>query len=525
MPKSQLQQAQEAINNQIRDFYLELDDQGNFLHPPSIDDELDEFIRVAYGIKVPRKVITPGHKAPFHFIADLFFERVKNALGFASRAAGKTFSVALLNHLDMIFKPKCEIASAGAVLTQADKCYRYFREFNQQLWFRDLSERYRAVTGTSFYDERLSLKSYTQYGNGAYLEIITGSEKGLRSPHPHKARIDEIDLIEWDVLQTGLSMAHSGPNIRGQNVFTSTRQLAQGSMQALLDAAAEKGIEVYEWNIWEILEKCPRRCMNDPEFGDCSVHQFCQGRAHHCEGFFKIDDFIDKVRLIDRDKFETEWLNKKPSRHRLVYHMFETSRHIMTPERLFQKYRVRYPDPAWYRIGGVDFGAAPGHPFVYLQLVQLPDGAWLIYFEYIAEQRLIRDHAKMIKSSPMWRPNMLIFADWDAQDRLELKSAGVPTKRAIKGPSSVNMGIDYISELLNGYPPKFDPRLYVWHECSGTAREWGIYSWPVGADGKPDRRGNPEKRYDHTSDATRMALFSLKRRPTGLYRGRNISGI
>lgn len=434
-------------------------------------------------------------------------------------------SVAILNFLDMLFKPHCEIASAGAVLPQADKCYRYFRDFQHFDWFKDLSWRYDQIIGQPLYDEKKALKWVTEYGNGSRLEIITGSEKGLRSPHPNKARIDEIDLIEWEVLQTGLSMAKSSPGIRGQNVFTSTRQLSNGAMQRLLDTADEKGIAIYKWDVWETVETCSRRCKNDPQHGDCPIFVFCKGKAHHCGGFFAIDDFVDKVRLLDEDKFDTEWLNRRPSRHRLVYYQFDQARHIMTPERLFKLYRHHYPPTSWYRIGGVDFGAAPGHPFVYLQLVQLPDGAWLVAHEYVAEQKLIRDHARAIKASPGWAPSQWIFADWDAQDRLELKAEGVPVKKAVKGHGSVNMGIDYISELLSGYPPSLIPRLYVWHACRETIREWGTYSWPLGRDGKPDKSGNPLKVEDHTSDAARMALFSYKHKTKQIYRPRRVAHI
>lgn len=516
---------QQYLNQLLLEKYLELDDRGNFIHPPSTDDELDEFIQAAFDCRIPRLSLSPGHRSPFDFVSDLFFERVKNALGFANRSGGKTWTTALLNWLDLVFKPGCEIASAGAVLDQANRCYKYFRAFLDLPWFVEFSKNYHEVTGRPFCSPSSSLRSHTEFGNGSRLEVITGSERGLRGPHPHKFRCDEIDLLEWDVLQTALSMAKSDENIRGQNVFTSTRQYPQGTMQHMLDMAPEKGIEVYQWNVWEILEKCPRRCIDDPREGTCPIYSYCKGKAHHCDGFYKIDDFIDRVRLLDKDKFDTEWLNKKPSRQKLVYHMFDPGRHVMTPEKLFKRYNRNMPDIYWPRVGGLDFGSSPGHPFVYLQFVELPDNAWLLYYEYVAEQRLIRDHANRIKMAPMWSKSQFIYADHDAQDRLELKSNGVFTKSAVKGPGSVNMGIDYLCELLNGYPPSHEPRLYVWYECKFTLGEWGLYSWPIGADGKPDKSGNPKKEHDHTSDAARMALFSHKYRPKQVYRGRNIAGI
>jgi hypothetical protein len=488
---------QKQLEQQMLFHYLQLNDKGEFVNPPRTDEELDEFIRLAYGVTFPKKVITPGHKTSFQFIADLFFERVKNALGFANRTGGKTYGVALLNHLDMIYKPGCEIASAGAVKDQANKCYRYFKEFCRLPWFQRLSEQHSIVTGKPLYREKDSIQTKTEFGNESLLEVITGSEKGFRGPHPHKSRIDEIDELEWDVFQTGLMMAHSSDEIRGQNVFTSTRQHAEGTMQMLLNEAAEKGIAIYEWNCWEMLERCPRRCKNDPVHGTCPIHTFCRGKAHACDGFYRIDDFVDKARLLDRDRFEIEWLNSKPARHKIVYPMFENSRHVLSKHD-FAKLTGR-PEPSWNwpMISSIDFGSSPGHPFVYTKYVRIPSGAWVIWWEYVAEQKLLRDHAAAIRSCPLYRPNEWLYADHDAQDRLELHALGIITRPAVKGRDSVAVGIDHISSLLKGFPPKEEPMLYVMDNCTEHIREFNLYSWPIRPDGKPDKTGRPKQEHDH----------------------------
>lgn len=486
-----------------------MDSGGNFVHPPKNDAELDEFIRLAYGITFPKKVVTPGHKPAFFFIADLFFERVKNALGFASRNGGKTYGVAILNHLDMVFKPGCEVTSAGAVKDQADKCYRYFQEFNDTDWFKRLHQQFLLATGEPLLIN--SIRSHTEFGNGSRLEIITGSEKGFRGPHPNKSRIDEIDELDWPVFQTGLMMAQSSDTIRGQNVFTSTRQHSHGTMQRLIDEAHEKGIDIYEWNCWEMVERCTRLCHDDPKHGSCPIYTFCKGKAHSCAGFYKIDDFVDKVRLLDRDRFETEWANSKPSRDKVVYPKFEPSRHVLTRGNFQKLTGFREPNWSWPMISAIDFGSSPGHPFVYSKYVRIPGGAWVIWWEYVAEQRLLREHAQSIKAGPLWRDGELPYADWDAQDRLELMSHGVSTRPAVKGRDSVATGIDHISSLLQGFPPKEEPMLYVMEWCKNHIFEFSNYQWPVRADGKPDKSGRPLQENDHCMDTDRYALYSYHR--------------
>ena len=511
----------EQINEQILQAYLEINERGQFISPPQDDDELHEFIRIALKVSIPRKVIEPGHRAPFEFMADMFFERVANALVFANRHGGKTFDIAILNLLDLIFKPGCEIASAGAVKDQAKKCYSYMKEFMDADWFRDFCHQFLRKTGRTLIKKEI--QEETTFRTGSTLQILTATSKGVRGPHPHKARLDEIDEMEWDIIQTGLSMASSSKGIMGQNCFSSTRQYERGSMQRFLETAAEKDVQIYEWNVWETVEKCTRRCFDDPKHGDCPVYTFCKGKAHRCDGFIEIQDFIAKLKLLDRDRFETEWLNEKPSRTKLVYgSSFNENRHIMTPDKLKILTGIPFVVVDWSRTCGIDFGGGPGHPFVYLKLCQLPNGAWMLFFEYVAEQRLMRDHAKVIRGSPWWHRNEWNYSDHARQDRMELKNKGVNTRPANK---AVTMGIDYIEELLCGYPPNEEPMLYIWWQCTYTIMEFGLYSWPIGHDGTVLKDGPPAKKHDHTMDALRYALYSLKERPKRRYRARRMDGL
>lgn len=503
------------INQQIVEHFLTVDPDGKLPNRPKNDDELELFIELFYGARFPKKVMTPGHKSPWQFMCDLFFERVKTALGFANRTGGKTFIIAMLNHLDMIFKNKCEVTSAGAVKDQAMRCYKYFGDLNQMPGFVEFAKRFARVTGRRFLES--SNQSKTEFGNGSTIEIITGSEKGLRGPHPHKNRIDEIDELEWDVFQTGLSMSQSNDEIRGQDVFTSTRQKENGPMDRLIEEAERRRVAIYEWNIWDTLERCDRRCVDDPVHGTCPVLAYCNGKAHGCDGYYRIDDFIGKVSVMDRDKFEREWENKGASRERLVYPHFKKQTHVMTPEMLMKLTGVPSPALRWPHISGLDFGASPGNPFVYLKLCKLPNHAWMVFWEYYAEQRLLRDHAAAIKRSPGFSRTETIYCDWDCQDRLELAQNGVFMRQAVKGPDTVSVGIDKVNEYLQGYPPLHTPMLYVWHDCIDTIKEFGRYQWPVRSDGRPDKSGRPKDGFDHAMDAMRYGLYSHYRLGTQRY--------
>lgn len=182
------------------------------------------------------------------------------------------------------------------------------------------------------------------------------------------------------------------------------------------------------------------------------------------------------------------------------------------------------PSREWFRTSGIDFGSSPGHPFAFVPICQLPGGrGWLIFHEYVADQKLMDDHAKSIKRTPFWTPHHRPYADTSgAQERLELKKRGIRTRDAVK---DVKMGIDHIKSLLKGFPPRLEPMLYVWHTCEWVLKEFGLYSWPTRPDGKPDKTGVPMKANDHCLDCVRYGLYSLLNKPRRRYRARRMSGI
>lgn len=164
---------------------------------PRTDAKLHEFIRLYLGFDVPQHAHCPNHVAPFSFIADQFFDRVESCLGFANRSGGKTQEVAILNACDMIFKAGVEICSAGAVNSQAKRGWDYLCGM---------------IMGCSDYFELIygsppMIKKDTLYlPNGSNAQIVTASFAGLNSPHPNRTRIDEVELIHFDLITESMCL-------------------------------------------------------------------------------------------------------------------------------------------------------------------------------------------------------------------------------------------------------------------------------------------------------------------------------
>jgi hypothetical protein len=175
------------------------------------------------------------------------------------------------------------------------------------------------------------------------------------SPHPMKARADEIELMDWDSVQQFFSMAVSAPGICAQQVLSSTRKTLTGSMQKLLDRCEKDpsfSFQVLPWCIWETIERCDlpdcTGCEKVVRSDGQSFAEACGGKAHQSDGFYGIEDAWRKFKLLDPDVWDAEWEGKKPSKGGLVVgKQWDDNVH-------WQPWVVYNPALASY--GGIDFG-------------------------------------------------------------------------------------------------------------------------------------------------------------------------
>lgn len=491
------------------------------------------------GYKIPRVPVCKMHNsdhdkfdyphcAPFDYIRDMFFENVKDSIAFANRTGGKTQNVAILNHLDMVFKEGCEVASAGATLDQAAKVYRYFTQFHKHPILQELLQ-------------KPPTKSMTLYKNNSLQEVVTGSIKGLNSPHPQKARIDEVELIEWDVLQEGFSMSMSKGPINGQITLLSTRKYDTGSFNRLLEESETRGFRVFCWCIYEVLEKCTRKCQADPKYGDCPIWDKCEGIAHHCNGFYQLDDWIGKARILSKTTLDTQWFNKKPSRDVLVYG------DSWKEEIHYKNLNELQISPDAIVMSAIDFGSSPGHDFVYQKawvdysdlfraMEELESGKELYYklkffvfYEYRTSKGTLAYHAAKIKTSPEYREGEIIFADPSAkQSRIDLlETYKIDTMMAVNevadGIDSVRNHLEVYRDftdggneksfyyIIKGYLDKVreegkddDDKFY---RLFGTHEEFDRYKYPKQQDGKVVRK-IPVPMHDHGLDCSRYIVHT-----------------
>ena len=475
------------------------------------DDELHAIIRIFLGYNVARVSQCDNHVAPFSFIADQYFERHNDVIGFANRTGGKTLNVAILNVIEAIFKGNLEILSAGAVQEQAKRGYTYFSDMmtgNPQMAMQVISM-----------NQQMTLLS-----NQAKVGIIMATWAGFNSPHPQKLRVDEIEMVAWRVLMQGLSMPISNDHWQQGTCLTSTRKVMSGTMQHMLDEADTRGFKVYNWCIFDVLEKCTRECHDDPVYGDCPIYSFkdadgtekvvCGGRAHDLpedNGFYKIADFVSKVKVLDHETVEAEWLNESPMAGRLVYGRYfqdEAPWVIMPDEQ--QEILAHIKAENWFRFGAIDFGA---HTHVTLCALDEVANIFYVYAEYWSadENLTLLKHGQQIQASdPLgWQPNTVMYADPSRPDMiLELKSM-IDTSRVYCYPAAnaVEAGVNLVKTLLQGQGYR-QPRLRIFQGCHRLRKEFSeLYVHPEDKNGEI-LRDKFIKKDDHAADSCRYALYS-----------------
>ncbi|MBU0517256.1 MAG: hypothetical protein KJ621_21075, partial [Proteobacteria bacterium] len=672
---------------------------------PKTDDDLWLYIKQFFGVEIPRVSVCEGHCSPFSFVADIFFERVTNAFGFANRASGKTRDVSIIHQLNSHFKPGCETASVGAIEHQAEKCYEYLLEYLHPVRgnYSDTVKSTRrgdteylsgskvellcgtlnCITGDSLMDiprdlikypdgipikdlvgkkdvyvygfnkdtKRVVLQkaldirktgenqpiyktTYEWHNTGKYRQnnikttaehlfllksgeykkaeelkkgdrlepFITSIAKrkspikrtlavaekllqyhniarrnqqdakdnqyqkagtsnlkqckicnkiyrakskqskycslkcmgigrrhlnknhkvisvefcgyedvydltssvthnfavnnifihnSLNAPHPQKAFLDEVELVEWPIFQEFLNMVHSKEGIQAQNILTSTRKWLYGTVQRILD---EGNFKHYIWCIFEVAKKCEK-----PTCAECMIitkgsqdndtprtfESVCKQRMRRSDGFISFGDIINRFLTLDRDTFEAQQECLKPGREGLVHKWFDEQKYI--------KSLPYNPDLPLYET--IDWGGT--NPFVCLWIQETHEPKILEIDELYIANIAPSTFADMVKARRQlmgYRVNET-FGDPTGKDCiLEFEKAGIKVKT-----TTADVGVS-IQEVIKWGE---DGKILTDPKCKNLINERRSYRW---AEGKKDRNlpEAPIKESDHCVDAERI---------------------
>lgn len=206
----------------------------------------------------------------------------------------------------------------------------------------------------------------------------------------------------------------------------------------------------------------------------------------------------------------------------IVYEGWNPAAHVIDRRNIPGLVDGQFPG-VWPRYWSIDFGYT--NPFVWQQWIEDRDGRLYLEKEIYRTQRLVEDHARVIRQVTAGDPPPVkVYCDHDAEDRATLeRHLDIVTEGAYK---AVSPGIQMVAGRLRDAGDG-RPRLYILSDATretdasllergkpaSTATEFESYVWDTG-NGR--RRGEaPLKQDDHGMDALRYMVASHDRAEAG----------
>jgi hypothetical protein len=207
--------------------------------PPHNDGELYEVVKAFWGVTIPRGKHCAHHQAPFEAFAHSFFARSPQVLCLGSRGlSGKSAMMSLLGLTTaVIWGTDCNIV--GGSENQSQNVLEHMRK----AW--DSPGAPRSMIKTDAIQKMI-------LHNKAIIRPLTASQKAVRGPHPPRLILDEIDEMDYEILESAKGQPmpqpnHVGARIPQQTMMGSTLQYADGTMAKEMHRFRDEGLPIFEW--------------------------------------------------------------------------------------------------------------------------------------------------------------------------------------------------------------------------------------------------------------------------------------
>jgi hypothetical protein len=381
--------------------------------------------------------------------------------------------------------------------------------------------------------------------------------------------VDEIDVVaDPRAYFQAMAIPDTINNQLPITILTSTRKFSFGLVQKEIDNAVDEDgtikLQIRHWNAVDVTRKCePERCLPDlpkipiyvdeanfkaiseKQYVDLSdsdkpkydKHEGFQGCISNCKLFSvcktrlythqkskspllkPIDQTINQIRKFTPEMVTAELLCRKPSSTGLIYTNLERSIHMKTASQMAEML-LGHPVKAdfskrelielikkrddWKFYSGMDFGYT--HNFAVV--TGAADGYRIFILDVISEPNLLPDRQVAICNSRLKGLNSQIFADPENRQMVDtLRAAGFRMKKWVKGPGSLNGGIDAVRLKLR--EPLGEPTLFFLSGDPGVEllfKRLLSYHWKLNAQG--DISDVPDDKEDDECDAMRYLVMN-----------------
>ena len=488
---------------------------------PTNKRQLRSWIKATFNVKLADEPVCFGHSDPWTIFTDLYFQRPSIALVLGPRGGGKSFLSALHTHLVSRRDPRHETRILGGSLAQSEQVYRALTEVSGHGWGTDVPA-----------DASIAklLKDRALYTNGSEVQILAASSTSVRGPHVPSLKLDEVDEIDTDCREAAMGMCMNRRGISASVLMTSTWHKVGGPMADLMKRARDGDFPLYQFCIFEVLERCPdsrsgKALENCP---DCPLMKWCHAdrdqhpqkkpKAKRSNGHYAIDSLIQKYRATSSKTFEADYLCLGPKREGLWFSVFDPAIHVST--------RGEY-DPFLPVHLAVDTGVVTGA--VMFQVAQGAGGEEEIrvFADYLAEDVSALQNARALRRLALEYSRGVI-------DRVTTDPAG--GARTANGPTviaeyergglvmqhwprgSVTDSLALLESFLD--PADDRPSLVIHPRCAHLIRGLQNYRRAKRGGQWSDKPEDPQHPHEDLVDALRGGLgacFPEGRRPRPIY--------
>lgn len=148
--------------------------------------------------------------------------------------AGKSYLLALLGWVCSVTQA-ADVSILGGSGEQSDRVNAYLNGF------------WDSPNAPTYLLDRDPTTKGTTLRNGANVRALLASQRSVRGPHPQRLLLDEVDEMDFKILESALGQPMGRNGIRPHTVFSSTHQYTHGSMSKIIERAAERHWPVMEW--------------------------------------------------------------------------------------------------------------------------------------------------------------------------------------------------------------------------------------------------------------------------------------
>lgn len=448
-------------------------------------EDLRLLLVTGLGVRPQTHSMCPGHVSPFDTLWELYTEATTEAVIWANRGGSKSFEFGgLLSWLWSTFLSGCSSRILGGSRDQSKKAY----EAHEYFW--NITNSYHLVKG----EPRMG---GTRWRNGSDVEILAASQKQVRGPHQSKLFLDEVEEMDLNIFKAALSQPLSKEGIKSSTIIMSTYHKQTGVMSHIMEGLVPNGYKLYRYCIYETLEAC-----KDLSCSRCPLSNLnCPGpeKMKYADGYYSYSDLFKKIKGLDAEGFQTEWLCLRPGSKGLVHSGFNEQVNITD--------KYDYNSNIDNIRVGVDFGFTNPSAWVFLQ----KQGEKIIQWDEVyTSGKTIPELIEILKSKLYHnhiKAKARLVCDPENPESIKvLKDAGY---RAVAGYNALEEGIGRVNGLIK---PLIGESLYYVHpRCEHTRREYRAYRRREYIVGGKNVVEEPIDANNHAMSANRYAIMDWVR--------------